>query len=229
MTAVSTTVRCNGHMHRIVLTKSGRLVLVDHPDLKAERALVALGGKKCRCLEVLDAWRRRDIKSLPDVLKTKLREAADVAARRETASRAADRLAMPLAARMEERLCELAMSLLPATRYWWIRTAFASEYVHRIRIGPPAIGSSRWLGYSQNKTWLGTFSEISVSIPASWYHRVYRRGIAVVDGCFVLDVLGEDEGGIRVLAGRQGPGYKVYPAQALITPAGRLIWLEEGS
>jgi len=55
--AVKATVRCGEQMHRIVLTKSGRLVLVDHPDLKAERAMVALGGKPCRCLEVLDAWR----------------------------------------------------------------------------------------------------------------------------------------------------------------------------
>jgi hypothetical protein len=73
-------------------------------------------------------------------------------------------------------------------------------------------------------------SYVRATVPLAWYVRVYRRGLAVVAGCFVLDVLAEDTQGITVLAGRQGRGFAVYPAQARITTAKdgslRLRWLE---
>lgn len=41
--------------HRLVW-REARLELADHPDPEAERAVVALGGDRCPCLDVLDAW-----------------------------------------------------------------------------------------------------------------------------------------------------------------------------
>jgi hypothetical protein len=41
--------------HRISWRR-GKLVLDDHPDLGAEQAYVALGGDRCPCLDVLEAW-----------------------------------------------------------------------------------------------------------------------------------------------------------------------------
>lgn len=41
--------------HRL-LWRQGRLELADHPDPEAERAVVALGGERCPCLDVSDAW-----------------------------------------------------------------------------------------------------------------------------------------------------------------------------
>lgn len=41
--------------HRLVW-RDARLGLADHPDPEAERAVVALGGDRCPCLDVLDAW-----------------------------------------------------------------------------------------------------------------------------------------------------------------------------
>ncbi len=35
---------------------AGRLILDAHPDPEAERALGALGGERCACLDVLEAW-----------------------------------------------------------------------------------------------------------------------------------------------------------------------------
>lgn len=35
----------------------GRLVLLHHPDPIGEQVLVALGGERCLCFDVLDAWR----------------------------------------------------------------------------------------------------------------------------------------------------------------------------
>jgi len=46
----------DGHTHRI-LWRRGALVLVDHPDPAADAALGALGGERCLCLDVFEAWR----------------------------------------------------------------------------------------------------------------------------------------------------------------------------
>src|SRR5690349_929638 len=59
-------VRCRGVIHHLRLVRNGSFdgrftddafVLDDHPDVDAERTLVALGGVKPACLERLEAWR----------------------------------------------------------------------------------------------------------------------------------------------------------------------------
>ncbi len=46
---------CGGLEHR-VRWADGRLTALDHPDVDRERALVALGGDRVPCLDLLDAW-----------------------------------------------------------------------------------------------------------------------------------------------------------------------------
>ena len=76
----------------------------------------------------------------------------------------------------------------------------------------------------------GTNSYIEVTVSPRWYTQVYQRGLAVVRGIFVLDVINEDEKGITVLAGHRGRGYSIRPAYARIvkTLGGgyRLYWKE---
>ncbi|MDQ6614384.1 MAG: hypothetical protein M3083_06480 [Actinomycetota bacterium] len=48
-------VPCGEQQHRVTWRR-GKLVLEDH-DLGAERAMLALGGKPCACLQVLKMWR----------------------------------------------------------------------------------------------------------------------------------------------------------------------------
>ena len=48
-------VTCEGHQHQIIWS-AGKVKLVDHPQIDAERTLVALGGTKPRCLELLELW-----------------------------------------------------------------------------------------------------------------------------------------------------------------------------
>lgn len=50
----------DGELNHRILWRNGCLVLVDHPDLAGEEALVALGGEPCLCLEVLQAWREAE-------------------------------------------------------------------------------------------------------------------------------------------------------------------------
>ncbi|HEY5318208.1 MAG TPA: hypothetical protein VIJ20_09515 [Solirubrobacteraceae bacterium] len=52
-----TTITCGGHAHRL-RWEAGALRAIDHEDPEAERALAALGGERCPCMEVLEAWGR---------------------------------------------------------------------------------------------------------------------------------------------------------------------------
>jgi len=49
---------CSGQRHAI-RWEAGELVALDHEDPEGERALVALGGARTTCIEVLSAWSRQ--------------------------------------------------------------------------------------------------------------------------------------------------------------------------
>jgi hypothetical protein len=51
------TVTCSGEQHRL-RWDAGELRPLDHDDPEAERALAALGGQRCTCVDVVDAWER---------------------------------------------------------------------------------------------------------------------------------------------------------------------------
>jgi hypothetical protein len=52
-----TTVSCRGHEHRL-RWEAGELHSLDHSDVEGERTLAALGGQRCTCVDVLEAWER---------------------------------------------------------------------------------------------------------------------------------------------------------------------------
>jgi hypothetical protein len=51
-------VACSDETHTI-RWEAGNLVALDHADPEGERALAALGGQSCTCLDLLGAWTRR--------------------------------------------------------------------------------------------------------------------------------------------------------------------------
>jgi hypothetical protein len=51
------TIACGEYAHRL-RWEQGALRALDHDDPEGERALAALGGERCACVEVLDAWSR---------------------------------------------------------------------------------------------------------------------------------------------------------------------------
>lgn len=229
-TTTSVRVRCDGHLHTISLTPSGAIVLHDHPDrAEVERAFAALGGEPCRCLQVMDAWRRKNRSALPADLRPAFDEARARAEKRSR--RAIDPLTIPFVSRASARVTKLAKAALESCSYRRSKTRWAGgDHIVRVRIGQPGISGYGERVWSSNGKWPGTDSYIIATISLSWFTRVYRRGLAVVDGCFVLDVLSEDEKGITVLAGKQGRGFEVYPAQARITAKDgslRLRWMKE--
>lgn len=52
-----TRIACGRDTHTL-RWRAGDLHAVDHEDIDGERALAALGGERCTCVEVLDAWAR---------------------------------------------------------------------------------------------------------------------------------------------------------------------------
>jgi hypothetical protein len=53
------TIACGEHEHRLRWER-GALRALAHDDPEAERALAALGGERCACVDVLDAWQRHE-------------------------------------------------------------------------------------------------------------------------------------------------------------------------
>jgi hypothetical protein len=112
----------DGTVHRIGWRR-GRLVLVDHPDPTGELALAALGGHRCVCFDVLDAWRTRP----RDVLYRAMEwsghafgwvgpsspAALDAQARAQLLSAIAGRRSSAIAHQLEEQLSEQLLAMLP--------------------------------------------------------------------------------------------------------------------
>ena len=212
MEEVRCRVRCSGHMHTITLTESGALVLHDHPDLITERALVALGGKLPRCLAILEAWKQKDRATLPPALRPAFDKRMKKLWQRASNKYNCDPLDTPIFERTVEKATTLAHITLGKCAYK--RQEWPGN-TDRIRIGKPDICG---MAVTQKKT------IITVTIPPVWLARVYRRGLAVVDGWFVLDVLAEDEKGYLVLAGRQGKEFEIYPSQAWVNRSADGNW-----
>jgi hypothetical protein len=68
-------VACRGGVHRLRFDE-GVLHALDHADVEGERALAALGGARCTCVDLLDAWARRSAD--PRVLVAASRGPADL-------------------------------------------------------------------------------------------------------------------------------------------------------
>jgi len=200
--AVSTTVRCSGREHRIVLTKSGRLVLVDHPDLKAERAMIALGGDACTCMEIYLAWCRHNRTAMTNELLQPFDEAwgrQQKRARRHCAGVQDPLLRNPLRVRTAHRTVNtIRQCVIKDCIYRGVVEASYDVFLPSVRILSPRSGESGSVVMVD-----GVVGQLAISVPITWLARIWKRGLAVVDGWLVVNVLDEDEHGIRVLAGWQ--------------------------
>jgi hypothetical protein len=93
------------------------------------------------------------------------------------------------------------------------------------------IQQTSWPIWSSNGKWKGNDTLLSVELPYRWYNKIYIKGFAIVDGWLVLDIIEKiDENNYKVIAGKQGRGFGVYPNPAVITKKdGRwnLKWIKE--
>ena len=212
-------------------------MLHDHPARTEEKAFEVLGGAECRCLQVLEAWRKRRKEDLPASLRPALKAAEERHQERRKAVAMSDPLLVPVEYRIARRITSLAKDCLEECSYRRSTSKWAGGD-HTCTVDfifdqsqKPSISGWADKVWSDNRKWSGNDSYITACIPLRWYSSVWKRGLAVVDGYFVLDVLGEDEKGIVVLAGKQGRGFDIYPCQARITTAKdgsrRLCWIKE--
>lgn len=217
---VTELVECNGEQHRVTW-RTGKVVLEDH-DLAAERMLQALGGGTCECLRVLKRW--RDLHSWATsgelYLQMRSRVAAQVLAPGELAT-----------------IQELGL-LLTWERAWrqqaymgtqarWLHEQLRARAVEPLRrhlvhwaerLGAHQSSSVdvEVLRPGQEPRLAGEIDRYRVRATAGlgvrWMLGVHPRGLAVVDGAFVLELL-PSATGLRARAVRweEGAGGTARP------------------
>ena len=194
------TVACSGEQHRVTWRR-GKVVLEDH-DLSAERTMVAFGGEACACLRVLQLWRNLHSWSMSAELY-----------RQMTSRLGADSILAP-----GELAPVHELGLLLTWERSWKRSAWFSgherlllEQLRRRALEPlrqhltfwkDRLGSRRISSVDvqvqrpgRPSLLVGSLDRVgtkaSATLGASWALGVWARGVAVVDGAFVLDVVGD--------------------------------------
>ncbi len=100
-----------------------------------------------------------------------------------------DKLATPINIRIET----LGTRLIRAT---WLKV----PYVYLIRFAPHDKFNIAATCFLTKERYYSIRSTPLIINTAKWYSRVYRRGLAIIDDVFVLDVLSSDEHGHIVQA-----------------------------
>lgn len=220
---ITARVRCCGQMHRIAYRPYGPLALLDHTSVTEALAVDALTD--CRCGEVIRAWRDKDVYRLPKDLAPKASRAQWFAsARQKYRAPGADPLATPLRDRMAARVKAIATAQLDRCTYRRCRSQWAGGIDNWIvTIAPqPSLSRTTWKEWSSNGKWSGTSGRLDVALRLDWFARVYKRGLAIVDGCFILDY--DPETGI-FLAAKQCAGLAIEARSARLSKRGKLQWL----
>lgn len=202
MPAATATVRCNDEDHRVTWRR-GKLALDDH-DLASEATAMALGGERPPCLQVLQLWRNLHGWAM----------SADIF-RAMSARLGPDSLLAPGPLRSVH---ELGL-ILTWERRWQLMAFFSDherlleEQVRGRALDPLRQHVEHWRRRSGSRrisslqvavqrpgrpaTLVGTMDSVSATatarLGAAWVVGVWARGLAVVDGAFVL-ALEADQG-----------------------------------
>ncbi len=202
--AVTAFVDCGGERHRVTWRR-GKVVLEDH-DLTAEMAMRAFGGEPLPCLGVLKRWRDMHTWAMSGELFRQMQARlgpegllpGDLSVvhelglmltwerswRRSSYYAGYDRLLL-------EQVRKRALPPLRQHLAFW-RQKSASRL-----LSPPQL---ELLRPGQAPSISGYMDKVRVSATAAlgvaWVHRVWGRGMVLVDGAFVLDVeedVGEED------------------------------------
>jgi hypothetical protein len=137
--AAQATVACGDDTHRL-RWEHGALQALDHDDPEAELALSALGGERCACADVLDAWARHD--SDPRVLVLASRGPSDpLAAHADwTAQLGASQRAVTPTMAPRSRIAPRSLLRLPSRR----RAMAASGASARASVGSRPVAAGQF-------------------------------------------------------------------------------------
>jgi len=212
---VTATVDCEGDRHRVTWRR-GKLVLEAH-DLAAERTMVVFGGDMCVCMQVLKLW--QDQFGMPPEffahMQTWLGASAFLAPVEFTPVR---ELSMVLNWEREWRraafLAQKQQRLLEAQLRSRATPALRQHLSHwKQQTGARVVGGAQVTvrRSDQPSALTGRLDGVAVRASASlvgrWITDVWVKGIAVVDGAFVLEVTEPvSRSELRVRAARWEPG-----------------------
>ncbi|MDP9403456.1 MAG: hypothetical protein M3P85_08995 [Actinomycetota bacterium] len=201
-------VACGGSEHRVTWRK-GKVVLEDH-DLASERAMLAFGGELPACLKVLQLWRNLHSSAMSIELFRQVQASLGPAAALLAPGELAARNQLGLMLTWERawkhwswlsehgRLLhdhirpEVLVLLREHLKFWMAERGCRriSSAVLEVPRGAPASlqGQMDTVGV-----------RATASVGGTWVVQVWGRGMALVDGGFVLEVLGHDEHGAAAI------------------------------
>ena len=191
-------VPCSGEQHRITWRR-GKVVLEAH-DLTAEETMLAFGGQPCACVQALRLWRNLHSWSMSGQLFQQM-----------TARLGADTVLAPGALGAVHEL-----GLLLTWERMWRRSAYFSDHERLLReqlLKRAVDPLRRHVAYWKNRVGSrrtpvvdvqaqrpgrpGLLSgsmdavggRVTASLGTAWVLRVWARGLAVVDGAFVVEMV----------------------------------------
>ncbi|MDQ6909501.1 MAG: hypothetical protein M3Z84_01755 [Actinomycetota bacterium] len=231
-------VPCEGAQHRVAWRR-GKLVLEDH-DLSAENALLAFGGEPCACMQALRLWRHQ-FGMPPDLFSSMQKYLGADAALAPRELSLPRELGMDLSwdrawrrssflERKQERLLQAALRERALPLFREHLTLEKQRHGCRVISGAqvriaPSIAEVTVAGEMDKVAVRAT-----VELNASWLVQIWPRGLGLVDGAFVVELVEDSYDAPLVRAVRwDGPsGARRVP---LLAPArvtdGRLAWEDE--
>jgi hypothetical protein len=182
-------VSCGGKLHRLVLTRTGRLSLPDHCKAEVRRQLdfARSDAAACRCALVLLGWRwftKGGARAVGEYLPEALRRPAWARHRVARARRAAvpcdPKYLNDLAiGPFHERPGFLTRVIGDLARRLWGKGVNC-----RVSEGGPGQAAARELVLSLSLSWDPRVFRLP--LPRNWFRSVYRRGLACHEGYLVL-------------------------------------------
>ncbi|MBP2070767.1 hypothetical protein [Thermoanaerobacterium butyriciformans] len=234
-------ISCMRKKHTIFVNDKGQLIFLNHTkeELEAEIALMQLGTDKIsKCAKVLYQLRnpKKETKinfakeEIP--LKEFLSKRLQIHEKRKTKNYKSINLKIHLAKKIYKKINEtIKFLILKQSTYRFANNRWvdSENIVTVVNDKTPNIEQRSWRVWSRNGKWSGNSTEITVSVPfIRWYKNVYQKGLALVDGIFILDILEETPDHYIVLAGKKGRGFTITPCKAKINKTNKnLKWLKQ--
>ena len=198
---------CEGQDHRVTW-RWGKFKLDDH-DLGSERAMLVLGGQPCGCLRALGLWSnlfdmrpeqfgdmRRHMGEDAVLVPKEFDVPRDVGMtlsleRAWKKSRYLDKQGRLLERQIKDRALPAFRAHLTAAKQEFGTRLIRTALIKHVAAVHPQVVEGRMDSVSVSAT---------VTLSSTWVVNVWSRGMAVVDGAFVMDATGE--GNVRVIRWR---------------------------
>ena len=235
---VSALIPCEGEQHRITW-RWGKLKLDDH-DLGGERAMLSLGGEANACLRALQLWGDQ-FGLRPEIMgrmRTHMGDAAALMpAELDVPRKAGMALSLERAWRRSRYFDEQGRMIERQLKDVAVPALRAHLTAEKARVGSRMIRLATVRHVAAGRAHLveGQMDSVSVSATAQlssdWIVHVWARGLAVVDGAFVLEATPEASPAVRAVRWQPSdkPGIsKPAVVDATAQPAGDGWRLTEG-